>query len=106
MYKKDLIKVAAAKSGLSEAQMKEALDAMLEVIGEALQAGERVQLTGFGTFNVSERKARTGRNPRTGEPIEIPARTVPTFKAGKGLKDAVNPEPKSEKAKPAEPVAA
>ncbi|MGF1506711.1 MAG: HU family DNA-binding protein [Chloroflexi bacterium] len=99
MYKKDLVKAAAAKAGLSEAQMKTALDAMLEVVSEALQAGERVQLTGFGTFNVSERKARTGRNPRTGEPLHIPARTVPTFKAGKGLKEAVNASPESEEKK-------
>ena len=90
MYKKDFIAKTAEKAGLSQSQMDKALNAMIEVIEETLSDGERVQLTGFGTFNVSERKARKGRNPSTGETIDIPARNVPTFKAGKGLKDAVN----------------
>jgi DNA-binding protein HU-beta len=90
MYKKDFIAAAADKAGLSQSQMDKALNAMIDVIEETLGKGERVQLTGFGTFNVSERKARKGRNPSTGETIDIPARNVPTFKAGKGLKDAVN----------------
>ena len=68
----------------------EALDAALEAITSHLESGERVQLPGFGSFSIGERAARTGRNPRTGEPMTIKASTQPKFKAGKGLKDAVN----------------
>ncbi|MGF1506020.1 MAG: HU family DNA-binding protein [Chloroflexi bacterium] len=92
MYKKDFIKKAATKAEMSEAQMDKALGAIIDSITEALAEGEKVQLTGFGTFSVSERSAREGRNPATGEPIQIPAKKVPSFKAGKSLKDTVNDE--------------
>lgn len=90
MYKRDFIKAAADKAGMSQTDLEKAYDAMVEVISETLGKGDSVQLTGFGTFKVSERKARKGRNPATGEEISIPARSVPQFKAGKALKDAVD----------------
>ena len=90
MNKSELVDSIAEKSGLNKTQATDALNAMMESIGEALEEGETVSLVGFGTFSVKDRKARTGRNPKTGEPLEIPASKVPGFKAGKGLKDRLN----------------
>jgi len=89
MNKTELITVIALKSGLSKKDSEKALTATIEAITEALVAGEKVQLVGFGIFDVKDRAARTGRNPKTKEPIDIPATRTPQFKAGKALKDAV-----------------
>ncbi|GAB3124592.1 HU family DNA-binding protein [Novispirillum itersonii] len=89
MNKNDLIAAISDKSGLSKTDAGKALDATLSAITEALKGGDDVRLVGFGTFEVAERAASEGRNPRTGEPITIPASKQPKFKAGKGLKDAV-----------------
>ncbi|RMG31234.1 MAG: HU family DNA-binding protein [Gammaproteobacteria bacterium] len=90
MNKTELIATVAERAGMSRAEAAKAVDALLASIAEALGRGEAVSLVGFGTFEVRERAARTGRNPRTGETLEIPAARVPAFKAGKALKDAVN----------------
>ena len=90
MNKAELIDAIATQGGLSKAQAGQALDATIGAISDALKAGETVTLVGFGTFSVKERAARSGRNPKTGETIKIAATKVPGFKAGKGLKDAVN----------------
>ncbi|MDE1174138.1 MAG: HU family DNA-binding protein [Parvibaculaceae bacterium] len=90
MNKNDLVEVVAEKAGLSKADATKAIDAVFEGITETLTKGEDVRLVGFGTFDVSNRAATEGRNPRTGEKIQIPASKQPKFKAGKGLKDAVN----------------
>ena len=87
MNKTTLIAKIAEKSELNKKQAEAALNAFTETITEALKAGEKVQLMGFGTFEVKERAARIGRNPATNENIEIPAKKIPTFKAGKGFKD-------------------
>ena len=87
--KSDMIEKMAESAGITKKAAGEALAAMLESIETALAAGGSVTLTGFGTFSVTDRAARTGVNPRTGASIQIPAKTVPKFKAGKGLKDAV-----------------
>lgn len=89
MNKNDLIAAISEKSGLSKTDAGKALDATLGAITTALKGGDDVRLVGFGTFEVAERAASEGRNPRTGEPITIPASKQPKFKAGKGLKDAV-----------------
>ncbi|AWX15867.1 DNA-binding protein [Mergibacter septicus] len=89
MNKTELIDAIAAKAELSKKDAKAALEATLETITETLKAGETIQLIGFGTFKVNERKARTGRNPKTLETIQIPASKVPAFVSGKALKDAV-----------------
>lgn len=89
MKKSDLIDSVATKAGLSKAQAGRALDAVTSSVTKALQQGDTVSLIGFGTFQVNQRASRTGRNPQTGASIEIPASNHPTFKAGKGLKDAV-----------------
>jgi DNA-binding protein HU-beta len=88
--KNDLISSVAADSGLSKADATKAVDAVFDSIEKSLKSGNEVRLVGFGTFSVADRKASTGRNPRTGETIQIPASKQPKFKAGKGLKDAVN----------------
>jgi len=88
--KADLVNAIAEKAGLSKADAEKALKAFTDAVGEALKAGEKVALVGFGTFSVGERAARTGQNPQTGAKIEIPAAKTPKFKAGKALKDAVN----------------
>ncbi|MBV0932187.1 HU family DNA-binding protein [Marinobacterium weihaiense] len=88
--KSELIDAIAAAADIPKAAAGRALDATLESVTEALQRGESVALVGFGTFATKERAARTGRNPQTGNPIEIAAATLPTFKPGKALKDAVN----------------
>ena len=87
MNKKDLIKAVADASALSNKDAEKAINAVTAAITDALKKGEKVQLVGFGTFEVSERPARTGRNPQTGETIEIAASRTPKFKAGKALKD-------------------
>ena len=87
--KQDLIAEVAAKTGLTKKDSEKAVNAFGEVVTEFLAKGEKVQLIGFGTFETRERAAREGRNPQTGEEIEIPATVVPAFKAGKALKDAV-----------------
>lgn len=90
MNKNDLIASVAGSSGLSKADAGRAVDAMTDAISSALAGGTDVRLVGFGTFSVANRKATTGRNPRTGEAIQIPASKQPKFKAGKALKQAVN----------------
>ncbi len=90
MNKKELIDQAAAKAKLTKADMGKALDAIVSTISGALAKKDAVQLVGFGTFKVKQRKARTGRNPQTGEAIKIAATAVPAFAAGKGLKEAVS----------------
>lgn len=89
MNKQDLVNVMAEKSGLTKKDSEKAMDALLEAIGEALAKGDKVALVGFGTFEVKDRAARVGRNPQTGEEIRIAATKVPTFKAGKMLKDSI-----------------
>ena len=90
MNKTQLIEAIADKSGLKKKEAEAALNAMTAAIAEALKAGEKVQLVGFGTYEVKERAARSGRNPKTGETIQIAASKHPAFTAGKALKDAVN----------------
>ncbi len=90
MNKAELIDMVAASADLSKATATNVVDAVFSGITKSLQQGESVTLVGFGTFSVSERAARTGRNPRTGEAITIPASRSPKFKAGKALKDAMN----------------
>tara|TARA_B100002019_G_C21233107_1_gene581209 strand:+ start:1059 stop:1331 length:273 start_codon:yes stop_codon:yes gene_type:complete len=90
MNKSDLIDQIAVSSDISKAAAGRALDATIDSITDALRDGEQVVLVGFGTFHVKDRAARTGRNPRTGETIQIKASKSPGFKAGKALKDAVN----------------
>ena len=90
MKKADLVEAIAKQTGLTKADATRALEATFEVITKALKKGERVPVAGFGTFNVSKRKAREGRNPQTGAAVKIPARKAVTFKAGTALKEAVN----------------
>ena len=90
MNKAELIAAVAEKASLSKKDSEAAVNAALEAISAALQDGDKVQLVGFGSFEVKKRAARTGRNPRTKEVVEIPASQVPVFKAGKALKDAVS----------------
>jgi len=89
MNKAELIASIAEKSGLSKKDSEKALDGAIDSIIGALKGGDKVQLVGFGVFDVKSRAARTGRNPRTKEAIKIPASKVPQFKAGKALKDAI-----------------
>jgi len=88
--KNDLVAAVAAQAELSKVDAAKAVDAVFQAITESLQKNDEVRLVGFGTFSVAERAATEGRNPRTGEKIAIPASKQPKFKAGKGLKDAVN----------------
>jgi DNA-binding protein HU-beta len=88
--KTELVAVVAQKAGLSKADSAKAVDGILEAVAETLKAGEEVRIAGFGTFSVAHRKATTGRNPRTGEELQIPASNLPKFKPGKTLKDTVN----------------
>jgi DNA-binding protein HU-beta len=88
--KSELIEAIAASADIPKAAAARALDAMVETVTDSLKKGDSVSLVGFGTFQVKERAARTGRNPQTGQPIEISAAKVPSFKAGKALKDSVN----------------
>jgi len=88
--KNDLVAAVAAQADVSKTDAAKAVDAVFQAITEALQKNDEVRLVGFGTFSVAERAATEGRNPRTGAKITIPASKQPKFKAGKGLKDAVN----------------
>lgn len=90
MNKTELIAAIAEKAGITKADAEKALNALTATVTETLAAGNKVQLVGFGTFEVSERAARTGRNPQTGAEMQIAACKAPKFKAGKALKDAVN----------------
>ena len=90
MNKTELINAVADKTELPKKDAEAAITAVVEAISEALAQGEKVQLVGFGSFEVKTRAARVGRNPKTGEDIPIPATKVPAFKAGKALKDAVD----------------
>ena len=90
MKKTELITAIAEKSGLTKKDAEAALTATLDTIVETVAAGDKIQITGFGTFEQRQRNARTGCDPRTGKSIEIPASKVPAFKAGKPLKDIVN----------------
>jgi DNA-binding protein HU-beta len=93
MNKSELVQELANKTKLSRADAQRAIDALFEtnggIISKALKKGDRIQITGFGTFETRKRKARTGRNPRTGKEIKIAATTSPAFRAGKGLKDRI-----------------
>lgn len=90
MNKSELIEAISAKADLPKTSAARALDATIDSIVDALKADDSVSVVGFGTFVVRDRQARTGRNPKTGESINIPASKAPAFKAGKALKDAVN----------------
>jgi DNA-binding protein HU-beta len=90
LNKNDLVAAVANDAGLSKADAARAVDSVFDSITGALKTGGDVRLVGFGTFSITNRKASIGRNPRTGEQIQIPASKQPKFKAGKGLKDAVN----------------
>ena len=90
MNKNDLVAAVADSAGMSKSDAAKAVDSVFESISGSLSKKQEVRLVGFGTFSVAHRKASTGRNPRTGESIQIKASNQPKFKAGKGLKDAVN----------------
>ena len=90
MNKTDLVEVVALKTGMTKKDAEAAVKAVNEAIAEALAAGDKVQLVGFGTYSVKERAAREGRNPKTGEKMTIAASKTPVFAASKALKDAVN----------------
>ena len=90
MNRTELVAAVAQKAEISKKDAEKAVAAFTEVVAETLKNGDKISLVGFGTFDVSERAARTGRNPQTKETIEIPASKAPKFKAGKALKDIVN----------------
>jgi DNA-binding protein HU-beta len=90
MNKSELIDAVANAADMTKADATKAIDAFVSVVGDTLKEGDQITLVGFGTFLVRHREARSGRNPRTGETIQIAASNVPSFKAGKALKDAVN----------------
>jgi DNA-binding protein HU-beta len=90
MKKADLVDAISGKSGAPKAQVQQLVEDVFELMSDALSRGEKIDLRGFGTFSVRESAARTGRNPQTGEPIQIAARKNPAFKPGKELKDRVN----------------
>ncbi|MFA7275981.1 MAG: HU family DNA-binding protein [Pseudobdellovibrionaceae bacterium] len=90
MNKSELVDAVSKKADITKVAAQEALEAIIECVTKALKKGDEVRLVGFGTFTVAKRAASTGRNPRTGEAIKIPASKQPKFKAGKELKDAVN----------------
>ncbi len=90
MNKTELVAAMADKAGISKKDAEAAVKAFTDVVAEELKKGEKIALVGFGTFEVAERAARTGRNPQTGEEMQIAASKAPKFKAGKALKDAVN----------------
>ena len=89
MNKSDLIAAAAERSGITKKDAEQVLSAAFDLIAAQLQKGEKVQISGFGTFEVKDREARVGRNPHTGESVQIPASKVPAFKASKTLKDKI-----------------
>ncbi|MCG7410969.1 HU family DNA-binding protein [Moraxella nonliquefaciens] len=97
MNKSELVDAIASEAGLTKDQAAKSVNAFISSVQGALERGDDVVLVGFGTFSVKERAARTGRNPKTGEPLQIAASKVPSFKAGKGLKDAVNATEKTAK---------
>jgi DNA-binding protein HU-beta len=90
MNKNELVSSIAEKTGLKKSDVEKTVKAFTDTVAEELKKGEKIQLVGFGTFEVSERPAREGRNPRTGETMKIEASKAPKFKAGKALKDAIN----------------
>jgi len=90
MHKKELVEAVAKKTGNSQAEVKETLEAILSTITETMKKGDKVTLMGFGTFSVQQTKARTGRNPQTGKPMQIKAKKRPKFKAGAELSKSVN----------------
>jgi DNA-binding protein HU-beta len=90
MNKNDLVDAVAERTGLARSDAARAIEAVLGAVTDALKAGDTVALSGFGSFVAKTRAARTGRNPRTGETLSIPASRAPAFKAGKALKDALN----------------
>lgn len=90
MNKSELVEAMAKKSGLTKKDAESALNAFTETVGKTLAKGDKIQLIGFGTFEVAQRAARTGKNPATGEKIKIKASKTPKFKAGKALKDSIN----------------
>ena len=90
MNKNELVSAVADAAGLSKGDAQSAIEAVFDTITKELKKGGDVRLVGFGNFSVSRREASTGRNPQTGAPVKIPARNVPKFSAGKGLKDAIN----------------
>ena len=90
MIKLDIINEVVNKTGITKTKAEMAVETVFESMKRALSKGDRIELRGFGVFNVRPRKTGIGRNPRTGDPIDIPASKQPKFKAGKGLKDAVN----------------
>jgi len=89
MNKAELVEAVSDKAGITKKQAGSVIDAITDTVKETLSKGERITLVDFGTFHVRQRKARKGRNPRTGKKLEIPAKKVPKFKAGKALKEAV-----------------
>lgn len=89
MNKTELIGAVAKKAGLTKKDTEKAINSLIDVVRETLAAGDNVAILGFGTFSVRDRAAREGRNPQTGEPIQIPATRVPVFRPGRGLRDAV-----------------
>ena len=97
MNKAELVEAMANKTGMSKAATESAVKAFIDVVSDELKNGGKVQLVGFGTFETSERAARTGRNPQTGAATKIAACTAPKFKAGKALKDQVNSKAKKSK---------
>ncbi len=90
MNKSDLIAAVAAKTGETKKSAEASINAIIDVIAETLASGDKIQLVGFGSFEVRQRAARKGRNPQTGKEMKIDAKKAPVFKAGKALKDAVN----------------
>ena len=90
MTKADLVEQIASNTGLTKKDTAEAVDEFLRAVKHALRDGKHIEIRGFGTFKVKERKARTARNPRTGEPVPLPARRVPVFKVSKELKNRIN----------------
>jgi len=90
MNKTELVAAISEKTELTKKDSEKALKALIDVVAEELKKGEKIQLVGFGTFEVSERAERTGRNPQTGKEMTIPASKAPKFKAGKALKDMIN----------------
>jgi DNA-binding protein HU-beta len=105
MNKAELVDEIAAKAEVTKKEADRVLSAAIDAIMETVSSGDKVTLVGFGTFEARQRQAREGRNPSTGQPIKIPATTVPAFSAGKGFKDAVSP-PKAEKGGKKKAVAA
>jgi len=93
MKKSDLVDLVAQKNNLSKPQVEQTIDAFLDAVADSLARSERVDIRGFGAFQVRESAARSGRNPRTGETIQIAARKTPTFRVGKELRDKVNATP-------------